>query len=601
MSSVPLGKVVCGNCLDVMREWPAESIDMVMFSPPYWGLRDYGEQTATVWGGNPNCKHEWGEEKSTLVHDDKLAGFCIKCGAWRGQLGLEPSWQMYVEHMVSICRQIKRVLKKTGSMYIVLGDTFFGGGHGYYKYYRVRGKLVRDPKYGERRNACPDRHKLWKELAKATNYKPKCLIGIPWRVAFALIEDGWILRNDIIWHKPNAMPSSVKDRLTQTYEHIFHFVKARRYYYNLDAIREPHKTAFAPFNLRVRDVKRGKGGISAFGKLRASNSEIESYIYPESGKFRRLIQYCLTEYEKTTKIRMTYNHKGGKSAPTSFKSASDWNRGTRETMNKIIDSLDVDEKVKSKLRTWWHDHQGHPKGKNPGDIILTKHDIAVRRFPTVNRKGGLGYTDPLHMKAYNKKEKNPGDVVKVPYSVQPRLKDSVEVRNLPPMGELKDYLNKWRKKRGYTIKQVEAELKSQAPHHWFSGESYPTKEDWLRIKKLLQFDEKYDNQMMKVFLKPAKKQNHPKGKNPGDFWSICTKPFKGAHFAVYPEEICVRPIKSSCPPDGVVLDPMCGSGTTLVVAKKLGRRFVGIEINPQYCEMARKRLSAIPEKLTRFL
>ena len=121
---------------------------------------------------------------------------------------------------------------------------------------------------------------------------------------------------------------------------------------------------------------------------------------------------------------------------------------------------------------------------------------------------------------------------------------------------------------------------------------------------------------------------HPKGKNPGDFWSIPTKPYKGAHFAVYPEEICIRPIKASCPeqvcskcglpmeshpswcpsckcekPDyrpGIVLDPMCGSGTTLVVAKKLGRLFIGIDINPVYVEMAKRRLSAIPERLTDF-
>jgi DNA modification methylase len=91
------------------------------------------------------------------------------------------------------------------------------------------------------------------------------------------------------------------------------------------------------------------------------------------------------------------------------------------------------------------------------------------------------------------------------------------------------------------------------------------------------------------------------GKNPGDFWTVCTKPFKGAHFAVYPEAICVNPILSSCPPNGTVLDPLCGSGTTLVVAKKLGRNYIGIEINPAYVEMARRRLEAVSERLDTFL
>jgi len=97
--------------------------------------------------------------------------------------------------------------------------------------------------------------------------------------------------------------------------------------------------------------------------------------------------------------------------------------------------------------------------------------------------------------------------------------------------------------------------------------------------------------------------SHPLGKNPGDCWSIPTKPFPEAHFAVFSPDICVRPIKSSCPPGGIVLDPMCGSGTTLVMAKKLGRRFIGIDINSQYCEMAERRLASVPvyAKLDEFM
>jgi DNA modification methylase len=119
----------------------------------------------------------------------------VKCGAWKGQLGLEFDWSMYVEHLVELFREVKRVLKKTGSLWLNIGDT----------------------------------------------YSDKCLLGIPWRVAFALMEDGWILRNAIIWYKPSHMPESTKDRLTRTYEYVFHFVKSKKYYYNLDLIREPYK------------------------------------------------------------------------------------------------------------------------------------------------------------------------------------------------------------------------------------------------------------------------------------------------------------------------------------------------------------------------
>ena len=135
------------------------------------------------------------------------------------------------------------MLKKTGSFWLNIGDTYASKSMNWTEEYANK----------------PQWHPKEPILRGISGYKPKCLMLIPMRVAFALIDDGWILRNVIIWKKLNAMPSSIKDRLTQTYEYIFHFVKSRKYYYNLDNIREPHKTKFAPFNLRVRDVKRGKG------------------------------------------------------------------------------------------------------------------------------------------------------------------------------------------------------------------------------------------------------------------------------------------------------------------------------------------------------
>ena len=596
---LPLNQVVEGDCLAVMREFPEESIDFIQFSPPYWGLRNYGESTETVWGGDPDCKHEWIEERMTLVHenrnfqkgtqeevhgekpttyikkyDDQVAGFCVKCGAWKGQLGLEPSWQMYVEHMVTVCRELKRVLKRTGSMYIVLGDTYAGS-------HCAKGDstLFQNQK---RKKVAENLFSKSSPQADITDYQPKCLMGIPWRVAFALIEElQLILRNDIIWHKPNAMPSSVKDRLTQTYEHIFHFVKNRKYYYNLDAIREPHQTSslkragisgVVPFNLRVRDVKRGKKGLYVEGgkvkQLKASQKEVESYIYPEKSLgLETLKVYCLQEYDKATKKRMAYDHKGGLEAPASFKSASDWNRGTRASMNAIINSLNISESIKSKLRTWWHDHQGHPKGKNPGDTILTKHDVAVHRFPTVNREGGLGYTDPLHVKAYHEKGKNPGDVFQTkkepyvgnnPHRMRLQKEQFLALDASRPM----DLSHPKGKNPGDVVKWAEVPGQAQQGNFGHGGT--------------------HSNHF-----------NHPEGKNPGDYWNICTKPFKGAHFAVYPEEICLKPILSSCPPNGIVLDPMCGSGTTLAVAKKLGRGYIGIEINPKYVDIATQRLLRI--------
>ena len=245
--TLPINQVVIGDCTEVMQGWPAGSIDLVVTSPPYWGLRDYGSETVRIWGGDPACEHEWvddstkfgnmggGEENRKEVWDsnmrDKLPkrNFCVHCGAWRGSLGLEPHPQLFIDHLVEICREIRRVLKPSGTFWLNLGDTFYGsGGKGgqYEKFMPDKGQ--------------PD-HYRQSSKTRSNWLQPKQKLMMPARVAIALQHDGWILRSDIIWHKPNHMPSSVKDRLTTAYEHVFLFAKARRYYFDLDAIRIPHQ------------------------------------------------------------------------------------------------------------------------------------------------------------------------------------------------------------------------------------------------------------------------------------------------------------------------------------------------------------------------
>jgi len=250
--SLPINKIICGDAIEVMRTFPADSIDLVVTSPPYWGLRDFGPACIRVWGGDPNCEHEWetphrdfkysggtceyiGQFSSDKTRFESYSAFCRKCGAWRGQLGLEPHPQMFIDHMVEICREIKRILKPSGSMWLNFGDTYFskiGAPNTYLS--------SREPKIAKQKRI---RNILIKQVKKSPWFQPKQLLGIPWRVAIALQHDGWILRNAVIWHKPNAMPESVKDRLSTTYEYFFFFVKNRRYYFDLDAIRVPHVEA----------------------------------------------------------------------------------------------------------------------------------------------------------------------------------------------------------------------------------------------------------------------------------------------------------------------------------------------------------------------
>ncbi len=249
---------MCGDALEILKKAPSEFVDMAMTSPPYWGLRNYGEETCKIWDGCLECKHEWVESdvyysqphhgigsktvetpcvtKDALNKPNLKSAFCHKCGAWYGQLGLEPLPDMYVKHLLQIFRELKRILKPTGSFYLNMGDTYAGsrcGSHDYRtdKCKNFTGREQYDNKYN-------------KPAPQATASIPrKSLCMVPERVALAMVGDGWILRNKIIWHKPNPMPSSVKDRLSNTWEYLFHFVKKRKYYYNLDAIREPHKSA----------------------------------------------------------------------------------------------------------------------------------------------------------------------------------------------------------------------------------------------------------------------------------------------------------------------------------------------------------------------
>ncbi len=239
------GTIYHGHVLDVLKALPSQSVDCCVTSPPYWGLRDY-DLEGQVWGGHPGCDHEWGD--SIKIHKggppgnglmllggrqvcnehektkEIIAGkFCQLCGAWFGSFGLEPSPKLYVEHACMIFSEVRRVLRDEGTFWLNLGDSYAAS----------RSYQVADNKHPA---VGPSRHTA--RAKPPSGFKPKDLIGIPWLVAFALRGNGWYLRQDIIWHKPNPMPESVTDRCTKAHEYIFLLSKSQRYYYNHDAIKE---------------------------------------------------------------------------------------------------------------------------------------------------------------------------------------------------------------------------------------------------------------------------------------------------------------------------------------------------------------------------
>jgi len=238
--------ILFGDCRESLKTIATSDTKarMCVTSPPYYGLRDYG--TATWIGGDPNCNHR----RDTKVkpencntghknHDD-MAGVgdaiyktvCPKCGAIRqdSQIGLEQTPEDYVKEMVKVFSLVRDCLTDDGTLWLNIGDSYYN--------YRSDGNYPKQT-VSKTRQDLPQSTPV--RGNKLEGLKQKDLIGIPWMLAFALRADGWYLRQDIIWHKPNPMPESVKDRCTKAHEYIFLLSKSKNYYYDNEAIKEPAK------------------------------------------------------------------------------------------------------------------------------------------------------------------------------------------------------------------------------------------------------------------------------------------------------------------------------------------------------------------------
>jgi len=369
-----------GDVLEVLEQLPAESVDTIVSSPPYYALRVYD-----------GAEKQWPD-------------------GWYGQLGLEPTPELYIEHMRLIFRALKRVLKPTGTLWWNIGDTYAGDKKG--KTDKKVADYVKESQKG-----------LIKQSPE--NLPAKCLMMIPERTAFMAIEEGFTLRNKIIWHKKNAMPSSVKDRFTTVYEFVYMFAKNRKYYFDLDTVRvEPS----------FKEVWGRKGASPG------------------------------TPYEQNNPRKR-------------------WEITKKET--KI--PQDQAENFGSPRARYYRKQDNIP-GKNTNTY-----------------------------KGFNERWKNRG-----------KAQEILKERGCQPTG------------------------------------IGPTG---------------FDHNLL----------NNPKGKNPGDVWTIATQPFSESHFATFPPKLVEPIIKCGCPVNGIVLDPFAGAGTTGLVARKLNRQAILIEISKKYCDMMIRR------------
>ena len=584
-------------CLETLKSMPNNFIDCVITSPPYWQLRDYG---------------------------------------YDGQWGLEPSFTKYLENLWTMMDEVYRVLKPSGTCWINLGDTYARGSRG--KDGTNHSLVSKSNEIIEPRTS-PDYNGL-----------DKCLLLIPHRFAIGCIERGWIIRNDIIWAKRNGMPESTKDRFSKKHEYFFFMVKNTKYFFNLDAIRDKHKS--------IDDLeRRQQNGVSEWKTQMASDTYAingtgrdRSELYNKNGKNPGDVsdfwdintkpssnnhytgynsKYDTTEIESAHRQGM--NKERGQNIvikrnnlPTQ-KVFVDFIRA-RTTINLVVESTDL---IKSKVEHWFrYDEAGFSfpsiedwnimkhlfnnfddefhnidvmlnnfeietddilknikNGKNPGDVsdfwdINTKpssnnhyagYNEELIRKPIlagcpefVCKKCGIPRTNiskPIlstecdrPLVVYDKT---------TPYSVGQRS-GLIEARELPPLKDLKEYLKKW--KGSITIEQIESLMESQAPHHWFSGESYPSVEDWIKLKSIINFDSTYDILMTTIKYKPSEKGATEYVSELSDCG--CNAGFEG----------------------GIIYDPFMGTGSTAESTIRANRNFIGSEMSKDYCEIANKRL-----------
>ena len=363
-------QVLQGNALEILKGLPAESVDCVFTSPPYWALRTY-EEASTLWDGNETCEHQWREAISNSI--------CNKCGAWKGQLGNEPDFNLYIKHLCDIFDEVKRIMKSTGTCWVNLGDTYYNKAEGI-----------------------------------SVTLSPKSLVQIPARFSIEMANRGWILRNKIIWKKTNAMPNSVADRFTNSYEEILFFVKSKSYYFN-----------------------------QQFDKREYPNQKIKN-VYKE-----------------------------------------------------------IVEKTKLK-RTRKLDGRKEYAGKSASQTGIQSHSLQT--FLATIRATGT-------------------EVIKL----HPDL----------------------------------------------------TKEDKEFLRSML-----------------CNTAGNVEGRNMRDVWSINTQNNGRAHYATFGEKLCEIPINAGCPPNGIILDPFLGSGTVAVVAQRLDRKWIGIEISPKYVDIATNRIKEAVKQVT---
>lgn len=270
MVGLEINKIHCIDWVEGLEQLPDNSIDMVITSPPYWLMRNYHLEPI-IFDGHSGCDHEWGPDlkiknRSSVTKSSKVSShkkerqgrelnqgnYCQVCGAWRGQLGLEPTPELYIQHLMRGFIEAMRVLKPTGTCWVVLGDTrwnakgtCFNPGEGNKSWEKWHNKKIYPLSRGNKSD-CP-------------GLNPKTLVAIPERFVLSMMDLGWTYRNRNCWIKTNPKPDSAKDRFADSWEFVYFFTKSEKYYFDLSSEVKPNRKSrediFKIATYHPRDIK----------------------------------------------------------------------------------------------------------------------------------------------------------------------------------------------------------------------------------------------------------------------------------------------------------------------------------------------------------
>jgi DNA modification methylase len=673
----PSGTLHQGEVLDILRTLPDESVNCCVTSPPYWGLRDYG--TAEWVGGSAECDHiekavsttykaskEKQQEMATKQFGGQYKDTCAKCGAIRKdqQLGLEKTPEDYVARMVEIFREVRRVLRKDGTLWLNLGDSYNSHSCGKGNVGGIEGNR----KNKQDNTANTHRGNL--------GLKDKDLVGIPWRVAFALQADGWWLRQDIIWclsggtylyvkSQKGEMPMTVKDmaRLDpstvklwngEKWTQLLGTSKSKRKGDEIELVLRSGERISCTQNHRFET----QNGLTEARNIRVGDV-LTSCRLPEPAEPRE------TALTMAAWLCGLYIAEGSKSGDTIQISGHAKETSRLELLTKIahrfgghithtIDGNNmsirlygkvlcaiIDEFVSGKTAkdkcfstsVWQYSNffirtmmLGYLRGDGHMDLINHRWRLGFTRNYNLERDlrtacARIGWQITLnpsttkyngrifptfrgeirYKKSDHRNSKNRNEVVEIRkarcryvYDIgvadEPHLfalASGILTHNSKPNPMPESVTDRCTKAHEYVF------LMSKSAKYYYDSEAIKENKGTITTRKASELSIVNSGVLSTPGIHGGFRRDITvDGRNRRSVWTVTTKPFKEAHFATFPRDLIRPMIQAGCPAGGVVLDPFMGSGTTAIEAIYQGKRYIGIDLNPDYCAMAAKRIDA---------